>query len=393
MGPQQLEKIAPSRAIAAGLGVEVESDPAGFARLRDEWRDLLAVAGAYSVALTPGYVEAAWATIENEAGVRLALMTVRRGDRLVGLWPLHVRRQSGLAVANHIGAGDSGEYSAPLIATDDDPAAIAAAMLAQALGLADLLSVYALAADSPLAVAIRASPKFKYSNDLPSPVVTLEGFDGLEAWLATKSGSFRQELRAGRKKLSAQGQFEFVRMSGPSDGQALVDWLFDMKRAWAANRRIVNSNILKEPAERLFGGLLTREPITKPAEGDVRGYALRLDGRIISGCINFHSPGRLEFVMTAFDPELRKFAPGHLMVEECVRLAHQDGAVFDFRLTQDSYKLRWANRFDVYQTHILACTPRGAPRVVRLEANRVVRRLRIWASGVRKRLRQSRGGS
>lgn len=388
MGLQPPEMTAPSCAEPSGLRVEVDSDPAAFARLREDWRGLLSVAGAYSVALTPGYVQAAWATMAADDGPRLALITVRRGARLVGLWPLYLSRQGGVTVANHIGAGDSGEYSAPLVATDDDPAAIASAMLARALQLADILSVFALKADAPLAAAIRSSRKLKYSNDLPSPIVTLEGFDSLEAWLATKSGSFRQELRAGRKKLMAQGVFEFVRMSGPQDGQDLVDWLFDMKRAWAASRRIADSNILKEPAERLFGALLTRGPVREAADGDVRGYALRLDGRIISGCINFHSPGRLEFVMTAFDPEWRKFAPGHLMVEECVRLASQEGAVFDFRLTGDSYKLRWANRFDLYQTHILACTPRGAPRILRLEANRLVRRARIWGSDVLRKLRR-----
>jgi CelD/BcsL family acetyltransferase involved in cellulose biosynthesis len=385
----ETELTARTGAAPSDLTVEVDTDPGAFARLRHEWGGLLPAAGAYSVALTPGYVEAAWGTTCADTGASLAVITVRRGARLVGLWPLYLSRQGGVTVANHIGAGDSGEYSAPLVATDDDPAAIASAMLARALQLADVLSVFALKADAPLAAAIRASRTLKYSNDLPSPVVTLEDFDSLEAWLATKSGSFRQELRAGRKKLMAQGVFEFVRMSGPQDGQDLVDWLFDMKRAWAANRRIVDSNILKEPAERFFGALLTRAPTSDPADGDVRGYALRLDGRIISGCINFHSPRRLEFVMTAFDPEWRKFAPGHLMVEECVRLASQEGAVFDFRLTGDSYKLRWANRFDLYQTHILACTPRGAPRILRLEANRLVRRARIWGSGVLRQLRRS----
>jgi len=376
----------PTAAASSDLTVEMLADADAFARLRADWSGLLVAAGAYSVSLTPGYIEAAWEATPKPQGSALALITVRRGERLVGLWPLHVQRRGGATEAIHIGAGYGGGYSAPLIAEDDEPAAIADLMLTRALRLADHLSVLAISVESPVAAAIRERIKRRYSNDLLSPVVTLEGFDGLDSWLATKSSSFRQELRAGRKKLAARGRFEFERMVGAEDGTVLVDWLFCTKRAWAADRHINDSNILKGPAEAVFKALLTREPVTDPACGDVRGYALRLDGRIIAGCINFHSPGRLEYVMTAFDPEWRKYAPGHLMVEECVRIATAEGSVFDFLLTRDSYKLRWANRFDRYETHVVGCTWRGWAYVMRLEANRLVRRARIWGSGLRERL-------
>ena len=374
---------------AAPLRVEIIGDVEGLRRLEPAWRDLSSRVPYWSASQLYEYTATAWEVMPKDAGCSLAVIAVWRGARLAGVWPLYVRREGLVTIATHPGLGDSGEYAGPTI-SDAEPGKVAELALKEARGLADVLQVFALHSGSPLAPVIARMGGLKYSNNLLSPVVAVTACETFDAWLATKSGSFRAELRNDRKRMAAQGALEFVRMMGPDDGPALVDWLFEIKKEWLAARNISESWILQSQGRDLCKALIS-EPDGPDAEArPFQAFALRLDGKIAAGCICYRSSDVLEYYMTGFDPAFRAYSPGNLLIEDLARWSLRQGLDFDFRITRDAYKMRWQGRDVAYETHIVACTPKGAPRVLRFEANRVVRKIRMALGPMIKRWRKPR---
>jgi CelD/BcsL family acetyltransferase involved in cellulose biosynthesis len=371
------------------LRVDICRDADGLATLAPTWRALLSRVGRYSAAQTHDYVSTAWNCLPRDGREELAVITIWRGDDLACVWPLQIKREGALRSATHLGAGDNGEYAGPVIG-DPEAEAVARLALEEAKGLADTLGVFALDVNSPMTRAIESGGGIRYSNPLVSPVVALSAHQDFESWFATKSGNFRQQLRADRRRLAAMGALESVRMIGPVDGPALVDWLFATKAEWLAERKVTESWVFQPQARALFSALLSEPDAGDPDQRTFQALALRLDGKIIAGCVCFKSTDMIEYIMPGFDPAYGAHSPGALLIEDCARWASRVGLDFDFRITRDPYKLRWADKDVRYATHIIACTPKAAPRVLQLEVNRMVRNVRMTLGPMVKRWRKPR---
>jgi|GEM_PF-3151158 len=390
MGTQQLAQTTASRA-APELRVEVCSDAETLEGLRADWRALADRSTICSASHTPDYVLFAWDGLRGHGDTALAVVLVWRGDRLACVWPLYTRKRGGLRVATHLGTGSNEEYSGPLLdEADREPRALAGAALASAMRLADVLEVYAVNPASAIVGALNAAGGARYVNaELHAPVVTLTTAADFDTWVMGKSRSFRQGLRADRKRLGEQGRVHLVQASGRDEAAALVDWIFESKKGWLAARGITHSWLLEPEGRQLLTRLIAR-PAAAERAADVLGFGLKLDDKFLAGGVFFRSHGRLEFFVSGFDPEFYAYSPGNLLIEDVVRWAIPERLDLDFRTTQDAYKLRWADRQDSRETHILACSAPGVLRVVRLELNRVVRRARMAASGLRKRYAASK---
>ena len=385
MGSQTLEQTASLQESSPELRVEVCSDDAAIQRARAAWRDLADRSATYSASQTPDYAIFAWEGRRRPDDVALAVVLIWRGERLVCAWPLYTSRRGGLRVATHLGAGGNEEYSGPLLDEGDQALAIAALALKAAMGLADVLEVYAVHPDSAIVGALKSARGWRYENNaLHAPVVTLTAASDFESWVMGKSRSFRQGLRADRKRLAEQGAVRLVQARGRAEAATLVDWIFESKRGWLAARGITHSWLLEPEGRELLTRLIAR-PESSDQKPDVLGFGLKLDDKFLAAGVFFRSPSRLEFFVSGFDPDSYAFSPGNLLIEDCVRWAIPEGLDLDFRTTQDAYKLRWADRQDTRETHILACSTRGGLRILRYELNRLVRRARIAGSDLRKR--------
>ncbi len=354
-----------------------------LAALGADWADLLGRTRAFSAALTPEYAEAGWSVAAAMPGTRLAVVTVRRAGRLECVWPLFVGREGGLTIARHLGFGGCEEYAGPLVADGADAAVIAAA-LAAAKRQADILRIYNLPHEGAAARAIAADGGFRRTSFVLSPVVSLVGVPDWDAWAAKASKKLRAELRHDRKHLAAKGALEFKAMRGSSDGPRCIDWIFDQKRAWIADRGIRNSWMLEGEGTAFFTRLASRSARDDGRPHEVEAYALTLDDQIVAACICFHSGDRLEFYTTAYDPAFSNWSPGGLMIQDCVVMAISDGVDFDFRITQQSYKQRWIDRSDRYDSFMIACSPRGAAKIAAETVAAAIHAQRVrWAPRVK----------
>jgi CelD/BcsL family acetyltransferase involved in cellulose biosynthesis len=78
------------------------------------------------------------------------------------------------------------------------------------------------------------------------------------------------------------------------------------------------------------------------AAGLARLYALRLDGRIVAIVYAFIRGDRAFSYQGGFEPELKKFSPGGLVLEYAISQAMAEGAiVFDFLRGDEPYKADW----------------------------------------------------
>lgn len=347
-----------SAAPARELRVLVCDDETAFRDLEPSWRDLIMRVPGYSAALTFEYAYFAWRSLSETPGRRLAVVTVWVGDRLACVWPLFVERQGMTTVACHLGCAGHEEYSGPLIETGEAPFVLDAAWRA-AKGLADILKIYNLRVPSAAAAVVAADHAIKNLSSTESPIVSLAEVADWETWSKTASKKLRAELRHDRRKLAEQGECRFVKMAGPVDGPRCMEWIFAHKRQWLADRHIRHSWLLDPQSLAFFAALVSREPCADKTMEPVQALALMVGDQIVAASICFCSGDRLEFYVTAFDPAFRASSPGNLMIQDCVTLAIQQGVDFDFRITQQSYKQRWADRAERYESIEIACAPAG----------------------------------
>ena len=358
------------------LRIEVCRERVQLSALEREWR-AFEMGAAFSVAQTYAYVSAA---LSCQPELAPAVIVARRGDRLQGIWPLAISTSAGgLRQVRPIGCGAREEYSPPMLG-DDPQARIAVLRAARALG--DILEIYNLPA-GPFRDLVLRDAGFKYAMQMSSPVVSLQGVENYRSWLESRSRSFRQGLRQDRRRLGQQGIVEFYEVTAESAQQS-VDDLFEIKGEWL-RARAIRSSWLFDPAPRSMFTALVGHPNT-----GVRMFSLNLDRKMVASCLCFQSAGRLEAFVITFDQTFGRFSPGNLLIEDIVGWCIGRGLDFDFRLTSDAYKLRWADRAEPFWTVHMATTWRGVPLVTKILVRetlvKVRSRLGRWIRRARARL-------
>lgn len=337
------------------LSATVVRDLAGLLALKAPWAVLFEEVASASATLTPIYAETAWRIVASRNGA-LRIIAIRRGARLVCVWPLYVRREGLIQVARHLGRGSDEEYAGPLVVADGPGDLALRLALDVAKQQADVLRIFNIRRPSALAALLDDGATPRHRQEMIAPVLTAEGFPSLEAWLKTKSSNFRKGLRRDRRRLAETGDLRLQRMICPADVAAVVGWLFDRKLALVTDNGVPGSWICR-PESRWFFESLLNEPET---DSHASVFALTLDGAIVSAAI-LYVTSYMELVMLAYADQHAAQSPGHLMLESAVRLALGRGVDCDFRFGPVPYKLRWSDRLDTRATYALATTPYGIP--------------------------------
>jgi len=352
--------LTPPAAPASDLTTSIVRGEEAFAALAPEWTALADAAPAPSAAHTFSYAWDAWRFVSRPRGGALCCVSVRRGGRLIGVWPFEVRSKRGLRVAYPLSAGAHEEYGGPLLLEDADADVVAARALVEARRLADAIRIYRLPTGGRIAAAVEADRSPKHRTRIVCPIVGLSAFPGWDAWLARQSGNFRNELRRKRRRLGSGAELRSERVRGTSHVERFVAWLFERKSELVAQLGTPDSWVRRPETQAFF--------VSQLAGGDGEGspvvaLALERDGAFVAGCICLVSQHRMEYLVTGYDARFAGFSPGFLLVEDCARWAMDRRLDLDLGIAEAAYKLRWADRCEEYSSYVLASSWGGCTEV------------------------------
>jgi CelD/BcsL family acetyltransferase involved in cellulose biosynthesis len=353
---------------------EVIRTESGFEELRTEWDALLAESRA-TFFQSWEWQRTWW---RHFGRGRLYLWTWRRGDRLLALAPLMIRRHFGLPLREVVFCGTGISDYLNIVSRPEEAAEAASRLLADlardrsSWDLVDLQQLRDGAAllQTPPPQGLRSA----IHPQEPCPFVSLPGT--WEEYAAT----------LGKKLRSNIGYYERL-----------------MARTFTMELDTVDDGRLEETMEALFrlhqrrwrgrglpgafvGGRVQafhREVAKRLAErGWLRLHALRLDGqtRAVLYCFSFMGSGY--YYQGGFEPALARYSPGTVLTARAIQDAIHDGAhEFDFLRGDEPYKYlwkasdRWNQRFVMWKP---ALPSSWTPKLIALET-RIEHRVKQWA--------------
>lgn len=328
---------------APALRVEVVQDAIGLHALRVEWQQLWE-RGAENPFLTWDWLQAAWTRVTPQ---RRPLVLVARtgGGELVGVLPLSIERQAGLArVARFLGDLTVGsDYLDALVAPElAEP--VRRALWSETLRLAgdafDVLELHELLQGSDTERLVRdfAATRALELEALPGyrcPHIAVR--QSFAEYL--KGVSRADNLKRKRKQLEKLPGFAIDVASEPEQVLPALETFFELHRKrWAGDGG--SQGITGERVEHFH-----REVVRRFArKGQVRLYTLRVEGRAIASVYMLGRGSTRYFYQSGYDPAFAKQSPGLVLLARTIEDAFAEGArEYDFLHGSEPYKFEWAN--------------------------------------------------
>jgi CelD/BcsL family acetyltransferase involved in cellulose biosynthesis len=311
----------------------VLTEPAQLAAIEPAWRDLWHRVRGAAPFTHPGWL-LPWCRHFGRARV-LASAVWERG-RLVGLAPMEIWREREVRVLKLLGAGVSDALDVLV-----EPGAEASALAAfvdswrQLRASWDVCELSPLCPDSPLVHAVLPGWDPVEQCEV-SPALDLHGGRSLEELVPSRLG---RNVGYARRRLERAGTLTVDRASAQSANE-LFDELVSLHAArW---QTMGEHGVLGDPAVQSFHHDVVLQFVR---EGMLRMVALRLDGRPIGVLYGFASHGRCYYYLSGFDPELRTFSVGSVLIAQSIEDARAAGdRWFDFLRGAEPYKYAWGAR-------------------------------------------------
>lgn len=264
---------------------------------------------------------------------RLAVATLHRGDQLVGVFPLHVRRRLGIPSHRWLGhgLGTVGE-------TVTEDATALDELLAGLRRAGVQLELTHVAEGAPLLAALRRSPDWvvEYRADEYCPTIAVPAGTTVRDLRSAKT--LRRFRVARTRAAENHGPVEFVTVRSPTD----------VEKHWPDLLRVVSAALRENPAKRLNfftgpHGDFTRRFLHREAEqGHLLLNALTVDSTWVAFDVLLQTGSRVEGWLTFFDPAYRKYIPGHLLTERLVDHHDELGITeIDQMIGRNPYKQDW----------------------------------------------------
>jgi CelD/BcsL family acetyltransferase involved in cellulose biosynthesis len=342
-----------------------------FASLRPGWDQLVRAMGRPSPFLLHGWL-AAWCRHHVPDG-DLRVHVARRGDALVGAFPLYVGRTHGLRVVRFLGGTQSA--LADLLLAPDASADVRDPLVRGALDSGhDLADLFGIAGTGNLASACDVA-RLQLIERVEAPVLDLS--PGFDAVYQAKTSSKRRNLHKRRlRQLGELGEVRFRVARSPDELREALEHAFALHNLRWSGRP--DGSGFATPTGMRFH----RDAIAALAELDVpRIITLELDGRPIAFHYYLALSGTMYVHRLAFDPELARLSPGVLTTLEALKVASDEGLHrVEFLGGDERYKLELADRVEpLYQGLGMAATTAG----------RIAVAARLGGIATRKRLKRS----
>jgi CelD/BcsL family acetyltransferase involved in cellulose biosynthesis len=315
----------------------VVRDPDELASLADEWDALVTAMPRPSPYLLHARIVAWWNAYAS--GRRLAVHVARRSGRLVGAFPVCLRRQGPLDMLEFLG-GRQAVLADVLLADGEDPSLATELARRGAHSGQQAAALFGLPGESRLANAFTSS-ELRLIPRLEAPVLDLS--PGWEAVYHAKTSSRRRQLhRRRRRSLEALGRLDVeVSRTAPELERALEEAFVVYERRWEGKPDV--SDFTSEPGKRCERGSIG----SLAAAGVPRIVTLRIDGRPVAFSYIFVVARRMYYHKLAYDPAFARYSPGVVNVLETLALASDEGVErVEFLGGAEVFKLELADHLD-----------------------------------------------
>jgi CelD/BcsL family acetyltransferase involved in cellulose biosynthesis len=209
-----------------------------------------------------------------------------------------------------------------------------------------------------------------------SPVISVNQYDSFESWMNKKSGSFRKGLRYDRKQLCRTATINLLHNDQDiSTNLRIIRWMFTEKRNWLARKNKRAPWIQNDYGQNIMEELANSQLLSSSG---VELWALLVEGTPAAAAICFDSPASVELFMFVMNPLFAARSPGSLLLEDIARFAFERSKYLDFRITNEPYKMRWADAYLPYTTYVIATSYRGMLPLVRSELHMRKVQFRKW---------------
>ncbi len=342
--PEEAEKL--SFRSSDNLLVTVIEDPSRLERLAEEWSELLADSDADCPFLTREWLETWWKYFS--AGRTLALATVRRHSRLLGIAPFfgEPKRFGGVmpyGSLQFLGTGLVGSDYLDVVIRRGYEAQVSRS-LAEYLRRGRRVIIL-----SHVHAKHHAAAGLVHELDLAGwmvqempievcPYISLKGHSW-ESYLASLGSQHRYNFHRRLKNLHKEGTVTFDMVEKEDQRSEAFQILLTLHhRRWDERG---GSETLQSPAMQAFHEAFSRTALER---GWLRLYVLRLDGRAIGALYGFRYGRRFFFYQSGFDPAYRRHSVGLVTMGLAIRQALAEGVEeYDLLHGVEPYKFLWAS--------------------------------------------------
>jgi CelD/BcsL family acetyltransferase involved in cellulose biosynthesis len=322
------------------IDVAIVQDRETLVRLEPEWNALVAQTGN-----EPFYRHeyiASWIQSFTPRQPLKLLVGRNRAGRLVALLPLVEERTSICGIPATLWASPTNVHSYRFDLIAVDPASASTAFLRRlraekgwdGVRLTDVApygrawQLHAAARDAGLPAGVYEAQRSTYIS-LPS------SYDELASGLSAK---FRSNLRRRRKLLEKKGRVSVELVTGGPELQGKLEQCFAIEQSGWKGRSGEPAN--HDPRIHGFYSELARRA---SAEGSFSLFLLHLDDRPIAFHYGLTQDGVYSLIMTSYDESLHDCSPGHLLVEEVLKVCIANGRrEFDFLGCDLEWKRAWS---------------------------------------------------
>ncbi len=287
------------------LRVETISQFSQLATIASQWQALLAETPGASFFQSLPWLEAYWAHYGRHQQLRV--MTVWSGDKLAGIVPLVIRKQTRLIGALSIltyPLDDWGSFFSPISAQPAETFTAAMAHLRDQRRDWDLIELPWVdgATDRGQTAAAMAAAGMPVEAELrsTSAVIDLASFDGWHPYWASRTSRWRNNVKRSERKLAEQGAVTYLRYRPGAGGDPRWD-LYDLCEQLAASSWQGGSQTGTTLSHDEVRPFLRDAHVAAAAAGALDLNLLAVDGRYVAFNYAYHCHGNVFGLRTGFD--------------------------------------------------------------------------------------------
>lgn len=326
--------LQPLPRMAGTLRIEMHTE---VSELHVAWSELERRCGEVNIFQTAdwcrAWIEAAQAEGEAESP---RIVAIWRGDRLVLLWPLAVRRLSVFRIL-HTLAEPATQYGDVLIDEDEDAAMLLAMAWTEIRSWRDIdaVELRRVRNASPLALLPALAPHLVERSRASAPILDFRHL-GPKAVDGQRTSRTRNALRRHERLLGELGPVSFEIVTSPEQQCAALREAFALKRQWQKEKSITSSGYAHHASERSL--------LSLAAAGHFLTARLRVGGQTAALEMGTLRNRRYWSLVQSYDLRFSRHAPGRLLfwrlLEQCPGLGID---LFDFLAPAHRHKLEWSN--------------------------------------------------